>query len=58
MLKKIQYIYLLKKIYKNGCLEGSGVPVIHSLIHVLSFPQFYKAQLHMNMEYVSVQSLC
>jgi hypothetical protein len=24
---KIQYVYLLKKIYKMGCLEGSGVPV-------------------------------
>jgi hypothetical protein len=28
-IKKIQYVYLLKKIYKMGCLEGSGVPVLY-----------------------------
>jgi hypothetical protein len=28
-VKKIQYVYLLKKIYKMGRLEGSGVPVIY-----------------------------
>jgi hypothetical protein len=28
-VKKIQYIYLLKKIYKMGCLEGSGVPILN-----------------------------
>jgi hypothetical protein len=27
MFKKIQYVYLLKKIYKMGCLDGRGVPV-------------------------------
>jgi hypothetical protein len=29
MLKKIQYVYLLKNIYKMGFLEGSGVPVLY-----------------------------
>ena len=29
MFKKIQYVYLLKKIYNMGCLEGSGVPVLY-----------------------------
>jgi Fe2+ transport system protein FeoA len=29
MLKKIQYVYLLKKIYKMGFLEGSGVHVLY-----------------------------
>ena len=29
MFKKIQYVYLLKKKYKMGCLEGSGVPVLY-----------------------------
>ena len=29
MFKKIQYVYLLEKIYKMGCLEGSGVPVLY-----------------------------
>ena len=24
-----QYVYLSKKIYKMGCLEGSGVPVLY-----------------------------
>jgi hypothetical protein len=28
MFKKIQYVDLLKKIYKMGVLEGSGVPVL------------------------------
>jgi hypothetical protein len=29
MFKKIHYLYLLKKIHKMGCLEGSGVPVLY-----------------------------
>jgi hypothetical protein len=29
MFKKIQYVYLLKKIYKMGFLEGSGVPILY-----------------------------
>ena len=29
MFKKNQYVYLLKKIYKMGCLEGSGMPVLY-----------------------------
>jgi hypothetical protein len=28
-LKKIQYVYLLKKIIKWGVFEGSGVPVLY-----------------------------
>jgi hypothetical protein len=28
MFKIIQYLYLLKNI-KNGCVEGSGVPVLY-----------------------------
>jgi hypothetical protein len=28
-VSKIQYVYLLKKIYKMGCLEGSGVPILY-----------------------------
>jgi hypothetical protein len=28
-VKKIQYVYLLKKFIKMGCLEGSGVPVLY-----------------------------
>jgi hypothetical protein len=29
MFKKIQYVYLLEKIYKIGYLEGSDVPVLY-----------------------------
>jgi hypothetical protein len=29
MFKKIQYVYLLKKKYIMGFLEGSGVPVLY-----------------------------
>jgi hypothetical protein len=29
---KIQYIHLLEKIYKMGCFEGSGVPVLYVYI--------------------------
>jgi hypothetical protein len=29
MFKKILYVTLLKKIYKMGVLEGSGVPVLY-----------------------------
>jgi hypothetical protein len=32
MFKKIQYVYLLKKIYKMGVLECSGVPVLYEYI--------------------------
>jgi hypothetical protein len=28
-VKNIQYLRVLKKIYKMGCLEGSGVPVLY-----------------------------
>jgi hypothetical protein len=28
-VKKIQYVYLFKNIYKMGCLEGTGVPVLY-----------------------------
>jgi hypothetical protein len=28
-VKKIQYVYLLKKYKKMGCVEGSGVPVLY-----------------------------
>jgi hypothetical protein len=28
-VQKIQYVYLLKKYIKMGCLKGSGVPVIY-----------------------------
>jgi hypothetical protein len=27
---KIQYLYLLKKYKKMGCVEGSGVPVLYT----------------------------
>jgi hypothetical protein len=29
MFKKIQYLYLLKKYKKMGCIKGSGVPVLY-----------------------------
>jgi hypothetical protein len=29
MFENIQYVYLLKNIYKMGCLGGSSVPVLH-----------------------------
>jgi hypothetical protein len=29
LVKKIQYVYLFKKIHKMGRLEGSGVPVLY-----------------------------
>jgi hypothetical protein len=29
MFKKIQYVYFFKKIYKMGCLKGSGVSVLY-----------------------------
>jgi hypothetical protein len=29
MFKKIQYINFVVKIYKVGCLEGSGVPGLY-----------------------------
>jgi hypothetical protein len=29
MFKKIQYVYLLKKVYKMECLQVSGVSVLY-----------------------------
>jgi hypothetical protein len=28
-VQHVQYVYLFKNIYKMGCLEGSGVPVLY-----------------------------
>jgi hypothetical protein len=28
-VEKVQYVYLLKKYKKMGCVEGSGLPVLY-----------------------------